>query len=229
MILNANLPRLIEIARGAERVLDVGGWYRPLRLATHAMDLQPYATRRLEEALDPGEPERVTAETWTVHDACLAPWPYPDKYFDFVFCSHLLEDVRDPLLVCREMSRVARAGYVETPSRLREIYCKQRGFRLRRAFGGMPEIGFHHHRWFVEPGWLGPEGGARLLFTAKTAALYLGPAMYLTRSEVGRKLTEVESGLGLFWEGGIEAEERFVDLPDDYRGFKRLALAGLRR
>ncbi len=229
MILASNTPKLCERAAGAARVLDLGGWYRPFNLATHVMDLQPWATRRSAEALDPGNAERFTEATWLIHDACQPPWPWPDKFFDFVFCSHLLEDVRDPLAVCAEMSRVGHAGYVETPSRLREIYSKKRGFRLAQMLGRPPEIGFYHHRWFVEPAGVAPDGASRLAFTAKTAAVYLDPAMYLTRADVGRKLTEAESGLGIFWEGAVLAEERFVDLRDDYRAYRRDALAMLRR
>lgn len=227
MILASNLPRTCDLARTAQRVLDVGGWYRPFRLATHVMDLMPHATRRTQEPVDPGNEERFTASTWVIHDACVAPWPFPDKFFDFVFCSHLLEDVRDPLTVCREMSRVARAGYVETPSRLREIYCKARAPRLRGLLGRRPEVGFYHHRWFVEAAPREAGEGEALVFTAKTSAIMLDPAMYLTRGEVGRKLTEAESGLGVYWTGELRAEERFVDLKEEYRGYKARALAAL--
>ena len=55
---------------------------------------------------------------------CNSHWPFPDKTFDFVVCSHLLEDVRDPITVCRELCRVGKAGYIETPSRIREIFSK---------------------------------------------------------------------------------------------------------
>jgi hypothetical protein len=55
-------------------------------------------------------------------------------------CSHVLEDVRDPVWVCSEMSRIAKAGYVETPSRVVE---QSRGVESPRY------AGFCHHRWLV--------------------------------------------------------------------------------
>lgn len=223
MILRSNLPRLCELAEASERVLDVGGWYQPFNLATHVIDLMPHETRRSHEALDREHPERFSAATWVVADVCAPPWPFPDKSFDFVLCSNLLEDVRDPLAVCGELNRIARAGYIETPSRLREIYAKQRLPMLRALRGSLPEIGFYHHRWFVEA------EGSHLRFTAKTAALAENRGHYLTRGDLGRKLTEAESGLGLFWEGGFTYEEVFADPREDYPVFQRAALARLSR
>jgi hypothetical protein len=137
MILISNLPKVCELARD-KRVLDVGGWFRPLNLATHVLDVQPYETRGTEP-VDPGNAERFSASTWLIHDACLTPWPYPSDYFDFSFCSHTLEDLRDPIAVCRELMRVSRAGYIEMPSRAREIFCKQRLFSAtsRRSASGI--------------------------------------------------------------------------------------------
>ena len=87
----------------------------------------------------------------------------------------------------------------------------------------MTEIGFYHHRWFVEA------DGTHLRFTAKTAALPERRRHYLTRGDVGRKLTEAESGLGLFWEGGFTSAEVFTDARDDYPEYRRKALAALSR
>ena len=61
MILVSNLPRLKEISAASEKVLDVGGWHNPFNLATHVIDIMPYATRRSQEALDPENAERFTA------------------------------------------------------------------------------------------------------------------------------------------------------------------------
>ena len=49
--------------------------------------------------------------------------PFKDKAFDFVVCRHLLEHMEDPLPLLRELERVGRAGYIETPSALMEKLC----------------------------------------------------------------------------------------------------------
>jgi Methyltransferase domain len=68
--------------------------------------------------------------------------PYDDKSVDFLYCRHTLEDIVNPFWVCREISRVAKAGYLETPSPLAEI-C--RGIDI----GKPPWRGYHHHRNIV--------------------------------------------------------------------------------
>ena len=47
--------------------------------------------------------------------------PFKDKSFDYVICSHLLEHLAKPAQAVRELQRVARAGYIETPSVLLEV------------------------------------------------------------------------------------------------------------
>ncbi len=46
--------------------------------------------------------------------------PFRDGAFDFVICSHLLEHVRNPAKLLKELQRVARRGYIETPSSVHE-------------------------------------------------------------------------------------------------------------
>ncbi len=222
MILTRNLARACEIAAGADRVLDVGGWWQPFNLATHVLDLLPYKSRHQQDALDPEHPPRFSAETWVEHDACAAPWPFPDKFFDFSFCSHLLEDVRDPLTVSAELIRVSKSGYIETPSRTREIFSKARGFTLRAALGRIPPVGFDHHRWFAEI------EGNHIRFLAKDQRLLASRRNFITRGDLGRKLTEQESGAGLFWTGGFTFEEVIVHGAEQLQSFRETALRRLR-
>lgn len=44
--------------------------------------------------------------------------PFRDGSIDFTIVSHLAEHVDDPAAMCEELSRVAVAGYIETPSPL---------------------------------------------------------------------------------------------------------------
>jgi hypothetical protein len=120
-------------------VLDVGGWAKPLPRADWVIDLLPYETRGLYGQAS-GE-ERFTAATWVQHDICdRDPWPFSDGQFDYAVCAHTLEDVRDPIGVCRELSRVAKAGYVEVPAPVEEL-----------TWGIQGEwVGWTHHHWITE-------------------------------------------------------------------------------
>ena len=68
-------------------------------------------------------------------------WPFEDQFFDFAICSHTLEDVRDPLHVCAELQRVAKAGYIEVPSRVKETCLGHERWN---------QAGLSHHRWLIE-------------------------------------------------------------------------------
>jgi SAM-dependent methyltransferase len=46
--------------------------------------------------------------------------PFKDKSFDFVIASHVLEHSADPESFLRELQRVAKAGYIETPDAFME-------------------------------------------------------------------------------------------------------------
>ncbi|MGE5532368.1 MAG: methyltransferase domain-containing protein, partial [Bacteroidota bacterium] len=97
-----------------ETVLDVGSGNAPNWRANFLCDkFAADATERLGSALPPhaGRP-------FVVGDALRLP--FRDHAFDFVVCSHVLEHVEDPLRMLGELSRVARRGYLETPSRVWE-------------------------------------------------------------------------------------------------------------
>ena len=41
--------------------------------------------------------------------------PFRDKSFDFIIASHVLEHSKDPEAFIKELMRVGKAGYIETP------------------------------------------------------------------------------------------------------------------
>ena len=190
-------------------VLDVGGWASPLARADWVIDLMDHASRGLYGEPDP-EPERFSADTWVQRDVCARePWPFPDDRFDFVVCSHTLEDVRDPIWVCQEIARVGRAGYVEFPSRLSEQCWGVEG----------PWVGRSHHHWLCEAL---PET-ATCRFTFKPAVI-TRPANHFPAGAADR-LTAEQKVDWLWWERTFGAEERIhmsaETLDADLAGFVR--------
>ena len=57
-------------------------------------------------------------------DLNVFPYPFPDKHFDFLICSHVLEHLVDPVRSCSEFSRIAKAGYIEVPFYCVDLYVR---------------------------------------------------------------------------------------------------------
>lgn len=142
-----NVQRILDLLSPNDVVLDIGGWASPFNRANYILDAEPYDTRGFYRTFGglpfQGPPqESFTRAGWIQRDICdHTPYPFADKSIDFVICSHTLEDIRDPVWVCHEMMRIAKRGYVETPSRIAE---QTRGLDHPRL------AGLSHHRWFVD-------------------------------------------------------------------------------
>jgi ubiquinone/menaquinone biosynthesis C-methylase UbiE len=42
--------------------------------------------------------------------------PFQNRKFDYVYCSHVLELVQNPLQACQEIMRVGKRGFIEIPT-----------------------------------------------------------------------------------------------------------------
>jgi hypothetical protein len=196
-MLKKNVEAIQERLKPDSKLLDIGGWASPLHRANYVMDMGPYETHvRNSEKHNPhhmmGMPEQFSASTWIQRDICARePYPFGDKELDFVVCSHTLEDIRDPIWVCSEMARIAKAGYIEIPSRLIET-C--------RGVNRDCPVGYYHHRWLVEV------EGDKVLFRQKSGIIfnhwsYSFPRKFLWSLSNDQRVTS------LFWEGSFQAEE----------------------
>jgi hypothetical protein len=183
------LPASVDRLPPDGLLLDVGGWAAPLARADWVIDLLPYATRGL---YGKAEGERFTEETWVEHDIC-TPWPFEDGQFDFAVCSHTLEDVRDPVLACQELQRVAKAGYVEVPSRIEE--------HMRAIHGPWP--GWAHHRWVCDADPYAPS----IEFVFKSHAIPAIPH---------RELPPERRVQWFWWEGSFACRERILHGIDEH-------------
>lgn len=95
-----------------EKVLDVGSGGDPLPFATVLADrfIEPSVHRSSEFRSD-GKP---------VYECDICDMPFGDKEFDYVVASHVLEHVDNPIAACKELQRVGQAGYIESPTFMKD-------------------------------------------------------------------------------------------------------------
>jgi hypothetical protein len=204
-----NVSRLLTRLSPSDLVLDVGGCGCPFNRAQYVLDAQPFDSRGFygKIGLTPsqgGEAEWFTPDTWVQRDICHhEPWPFPDKHFDFAICSQTLEDLRDPLWVCSELVRVAKAGYLEVPSRLVES---------TMAVERPHQAGLSHHRWLIEV------SGSHVKFMQKYHAVHADWRFHLP-PRFRKRLTPESSVTWLWWEGSFSFEE--IECPGGVPGIER--------
>lgn len=118
-----------KIPEGA-KVLEIGPGYVPFPRATAFVDYKPQL---------PVPPENTVSV-----DVNMTALPFPDKSFDFIYCRHVLEDMYNPFFLLKEMERVGKQGYIETPSPIAEL--------CRGVDGSSPPFrGYHHHSFIIWP------------------------------------------------------------------------------
>jgi hypothetical protein len=175
-VLEAAAVHIATLVDDGDAVLQVGAAAGAFERADWVLD---------DAAYEPNGSARYTRATWLTRDVCgRAPWPFADGRFAFAVCTSLAL-VRDPVGVCEELARVARAGYVEVPTIEAELA------------GGTAR-------------WLCDVADAELVFVHKAPELLADPrvrvpARWEARLEEGERVT------GLFWDGRLPARERLVE------------------
>lgn len=110
-----------------DKVLDIGGGHNPFRRADCIVDfdLEDGAHRDGQAIPQELKGRYIKAD---IHGL-----PFEKKSFDFVFCSHVLEHVKDPSNACKEIMRVGKRGYIEAPRKWIEIVA-----------------GYPSHQWLID-------------------------------------------------------------------------------
>ena len=118
--------------------------------------------------------------------------PFADRAFDFAICSHVLEHVVDPGAVVAELTRVAKAGYIEVPEA-----------------SSAKILDFPSHLWWCRL------DGSTLVFTAKGSRAFDAEiAGFIDRSGVERRLAKLLDAdfdfrvIALQWRDAVDLEVR---------------------
>lgn len=140
-VTNKTFEEIIKSIPEDYLVVDIGGAAAPTRRADFIIDYVPFEKVDMNAIKGPGE-QKFNRDSYYCVDICdRKKWPFEDKQFDYSICSHVLEDIRDPLWVCSEIIRVSKSGYIEVPSRLYEQM-----FGIDSRFFA----GASHHRWIID-------------------------------------------------------------------------------
>jgi hypothetical protein len=189
--------RLLETIPVEAKVVDIGGGAAPFPRADYVIDAMPFeklgagSDGNIHQKL--GIEPRYSEERWIQTDLCdRRPWPIEDKAFDFAICSHLLEDIRDPIWVCSELRRIAKAGYIESPSRVVE---QSKGVENPR------HAGYYHHRWLITRNKKGLE------FRHKPHVLHSVKNAIVTHLSAGQRINPKHAIVTLDWSDDFEAAE----------------------
>ena len=94
-------------------VLDVGSGGTPYPRSDVLLDRLSGAAHRCGDAM-------LIDRNAVLGDA--QKMPFKDKSFDFVVASHILEHMADPERFFKELQRVGKAGYIETPNAIFERF-----------------------------------------------------------------------------------------------------------
>ncbi|MFZ5365196.1 MAG: class I SAM-dependent methyltransferase [Patescibacteria group bacterium] len=174
-------------------VLDIGGGRMPWFRANYIIDKRRYENRVGDVAFGGREEQKqhFNKDTWIEHDFYDLPWPFEDGFFDFSVCMGTLEDLRDPLVICQEIQRVSKAGYISTPTRAAESFFN---LSLDPRSNNLP--GYFHHRWFVEI----LNGG--LIFTMKTPLIIQHKRWQVKKFK--------QHTLNFFWDKNFQYKEHYV-------------------
>lgn len=107
---------LIKNINENDLVLDVGSGDKPFWRADVIVD------KFLEDDQQRHSGGMVYDKKKLFVEADVENLPFKDKVFDFVFCSHLLEHVENPDKAIKELTRVAKKGYIEVPYGIMDFF-----------------------------------------------------------------------------------------------------------
>lgn len=125
------LEHLVEICKSNnyKNILEIGPGSTPFPLATCTVGFNEKVSNYIDINIDQKQ------------------LPFKDQEFDFLYCRHVLEDISYPLFAIKEMFRVSKNVYIETPSPMVEISRHIDVERGNDVFNNLR--GYFHHKSLV--------------------------------------------------------------------------------
>ena len=183
---------VLSFVQDGMNIVDIGGASKPFNKANYIIDIQPYESYIGKK---PGisatgwfdEDVSIKKENWVVQDICSRqPFPFSDNFFDFSVCTQTLEDIRDPIWVVSEISRISKAGYIEVPS------IQYERSNIESPFWA----GACHHRWLIS--------------IENDSLKFLYKYSFVNAKELFLEIPKdfMSATLSIIWENSIDAYEK---------------------
>lgn len=124
-------PERILAIKPGHQVLEVGPGAAPFKRANEFLEYK--FESELEKVMQRGEiQEEPIFDGRKVHYYSSSRFPFSDRQYDYVICSHVIEHVEDPMVFLSELFRVSRNGaYLEFPLPTLELFYN---FRVHKHF-----------------------------------------------------------------------------------------------
>jgi hypothetical protein len=106
-------PNLIKSIKSSDRVLEIGPGGNPHPRSDVLLEYD-FESTELAQAQRGYTPSIITEKPIILYKG--DRFPFEDKEFDYVICSHVLEHVQNVDIFISEITRVAHAGYLEYPT-----------------------------------------------------------------------------------------------------------------
>jgi hypothetical protein len=126
------------------RIIDIGGAQNPW-----AGDWLTHVVDKFVEPKDISKINSEKIEVFKIDIDDTKEWEIilneveKNGKFDFVICTHTLEDINNPQVACRMINQIGKAGFISMPSKYAELTVFEYKYNL-------PYCGYHHHRWIYQ-------------------------------------------------------------------------------
>jgi hypothetical protein len=125
------------------KVIDVGGGINSwCKHTSHVVDI--FVDPGSKEEFEKNHPNRTFFDfdiTQRNNWDNLLKYVEENGKFDFSICTHTLEDIYNPVLVCEMLQKISKQGFISMPSKYAEY------LRFEKWYGIQGYRGFFHHKW----------------------------------------------------------------------------------